>query len=113
MLHTKFQDLRNLGSREDFLRCFYIYGHGCHLGHGTLTIYTNFCSPLLVICCKFFSPLNDFITVFPIQMHWLAKFGLAIKNVKVNPGSSFIYEPHHKKTGFLHMRKQRRRSASW
>ena len=25
--------------------------------------------------------------------------------------SLFLYEPHHEKTGFLHMRKQRRRSA--
>ena len=24
----------------------------------------------------------------------------------------FIFEPHHEKTGFMHMRKQRRRSAS-
>ena len=27
-------------------------------------------------------------------------------------GKSALFEPRHKKTGFLHMRKQRRRSAS-
>ena len=36
MLHTKFQDLKPLGSGEGrFLKVFTIYGHGGHLGHVT------------------------------------------------------------------------------
>ena len=40
MLHTKFQDYRLFGSREeDFLRFLpYIYGHGDQLGHVTMTV---------------------------------------------------------------------------
>ena len=46
MLHAKFQDHRTFGSgEEDFFKVFTIYGHGGHLGHGTWTIYINFCSP--------------------------------------------------------------------
>ena len=46
MLHAKFQDHWTSGSgEEDFLKVFAIYGHGGHLGHVTLTIYTNFRSP--------------------------------------------------------------------
>ena len=29
-----------------------------------------------------------------------------------NPPEQTVYEPHHEKTVFLHMRKQRRRSAA-
>ena len=36
MAHTKFQDLKPLGSkRRRFLKVFTIYGHGGHLGHVT------------------------------------------------------------------------------
>ena len=42
MLHAKFQDS---GSRINFLKIFTIYGLGGHLGHVTLTICINFCSP--------------------------------------------------------------------
>ena len=43
MLHAKFQNHRPSGSEgEDFLKIFAIYSHGGHLGHVTLTIYTNF-----------------------------------------------------------------------
>ena len=46
MLHAKFRGNRSAGSgEEDFRRVFTIYGHGGHLGHVTLTIYTNFGSP--------------------------------------------------------------------
>ena len=46
MLHAKFQDLKISGSGdEDFFQVFTIYWHGGHLGHVTLTIYTNFCFP--------------------------------------------------------------------
>ena len=41
MLHAKFQNHRPSGSGEDFLKVFAIYSHGGHLGHVTLTIYTN------------------------------------------------------------------------
>ena len=37
VLHAKFQNHRPSGSGEDFA----IYSHGGHLGHVTLTIYTN------------------------------------------------------------------------
>ena len=48
MLHTKFQNHRPSGSEEeDFLKVFAIYSHGDHLGHVTLTIYTNFHSLFL------------------------------------------------------------------
>ena len=39
LLHTKFQDQRKLGSGEDFLKVFTIYGHGGHLGHVTMTVW--------------------------------------------------------------------------
>ena len=42
MLHTKFQGHRSIGSGEDFLKVFTIYGHGSHLGHVTLLICINF-----------------------------------------------------------------------
>ena len=45
MLHAKFEDHRTCGSGEDFFKVFTMYGHGGHLGHVTLTIYINFCSP--------------------------------------------------------------------
>ena len=46
MLHTKFRGNGPAGSgEEDLFKVFTIYGHGGHLGHVTLTIYTNFCSP--------------------------------------------------------------------
>ena len=32
MLHAKFQNRRTVGSQEDFLKVFTIYGHGGHLG---------------------------------------------------------------------------------
>ena len=48
MLHTKFQNHRPSGSEEEvFLKVFAIYSHGGHLGHVTLTIYTNFLSLFL------------------------------------------------------------------
>ena len=47
MLHAKFQNHRPSGSDEEDLKVFAIYSHGCHLGHVTLTIYTNFHSLLL------------------------------------------------------------------
>ena len=46
MLHAKFQDHTTSGSGEEvFFIFFTIYGHGGHLGHVTLTININFCSP--------------------------------------------------------------------
>ena len=45
MIHAKFQDHRTTVSGEDFFKVFTIYGPGGHLGHATLTIYINFCSP--------------------------------------------------------------------
>ena len=38
MLHTKFEGHQSIGSGEDFLRFFIIYGHGGHVGHVTLLI---------------------------------------------------------------------------
>ena len=35
MLHTKFRENRPVGSGEDFLVVFTIYGRGGHLGHVT------------------------------------------------------------------------------
>ena len=47
MLYDKFQNHRPSGSGEEvFLKVFAIYSHGSHLGHVTLTIYTNFCSSI-------------------------------------------------------------------
>ena len=87
MLHTKFQDLRNFGSRRLFKVFLHIWAWRPSWSRDLDHLY-KFLFPLLVICCVF--PLNDFLTVFPIQMHRVAKFDLAIKKVKVNPGSSFI-----------------------
>ena len=43
MLYAKFQNHRPSGSgEEDLLKAFAIYSHDGHLGHVTLTIYTNF-----------------------------------------------------------------------
>ena len=47
MFHAKFQNHTPSGSEEDF-KCF-CYSHGGHLGHVTLTIYTNFHSPFLTM----------------------------------------------------------------
>ena len=48
MLHAKIQNDRPSGSvEEDFLKVFSIYSHGGHLGHMTLTSYTNFHSLFL------------------------------------------------------------------
>ena len=43
MLHTKFRENGHAGSgEEDFLRVFTIYGHGCHLGHVTRIMSSDF-----------------------------------------------------------------------
>ena len=48
MLRAKIQTHRPSGSgEEDFLKVFAIYSHGGHLGHVTLTNYTNFHSLFL------------------------------------------------------------------
>ena len=44
--NAKFQDHRTYGFGEEDFKCFLIiYGRGSNLGHVTLTIYINFCSP--------------------------------------------------------------------
>ena len=45
MLHTKFRENRPVGSGEDFLVFFTIYGHGGHLGHVTWILRSNIRSP--------------------------------------------------------------------
>ena len=65
MLHAKFQDYRILGSGEDFLQVFTIYGHGSHLGHVTKTLFfVNLCPPLPKE-----APLSilSLLQVFPIK----------------------------------------------
>ena len=63
MLHTKFQNHRPSGS----LKVFAIYSHGGHLGHVTLTIYTNFHSLLLrMLHIKFGF---DFFVLFSCYSH--------------------------------------------
>ena len=52
MLHTKFQNHRLSGSEEEDV--FAIYSHGGHLGHVTLTFYTNFHSLFLRMLHKKF-----------------------------------------------------------
>ena len=48
MLHAKIQNHRPFGSEEeDSFKVFAIYSHGGHLGHVTITIYTNFHSLFL------------------------------------------------------------------
>ena len=43
MLHTKFRGNRSAGSgEEDFQRVSTIYGHGCHLGHVTSIMSSEF-----------------------------------------------------------------------
>ena len=64
LLHGKFQNHRPSGSgEEDFQSFFAIYSHGGHLGHVTLTIYTNFHSLFLrMLHIKFgFDWLSGFI----------------------------------------------------
>ena len=45
MLHAKFRGNLTIGSEEDFLRNFTIYGCGGHLGHVTPMPRINFRSP--------------------------------------------------------------------
>ena len=55
MLHAKFQNHRPSGSEEeDFFLIFAIYSHGGHIGHLTLTVYTNFHSLFLRMLHKKF-----------------------------------------------------------
>ena len=42
MLHTKFRGNEPVGSGEDFLRVFTIYGLGGHLGHVTSIMSSDF-----------------------------------------------------------------------
>ena len=43
MLHTKFRGNRPAGYGEkDFWRVFTIFGHGCHLGHVTSNMSSDF-----------------------------------------------------------------------
>ena len=51
ILHAEFQNHRPSGSGgEDFiLKIFAIYSHVGHLGHVTMTIYTNFHFPFLIM----------------------------------------------------------------
>ena len=46
MLSAKIQPQSFLGSEEDFKGFFSIYRHGCHLNYQTVTICTNFQSPV-------------------------------------------------------------------
>ena len=45
MLHIKFCENQPVGSGEDFLRVFTIYGRGGHLGHVTQMPRTKYPSP--------------------------------------------------------------------
>ena len=45
MLHIKLRGNPPIGSGEDFLKVFSIYGRGGHLGHVTQISRTNFRSP--------------------------------------------------------------------
>ena len=47
MTYAKIQPQGILGSGEDFLKVFTIYGHGGHLGQSTVTILAIFHSPKL------------------------------------------------------------------
>ena len=50
LLHAKFQNHRPSCPEEDFFESFFcIYSHGGHLGHVTLTFYTKFHSPYLIM----------------------------------------------------------------
>ena len=42
MVHTKFRGNRPAGSGEDFLRVFTIYWAGCHLGHVSSIMSSDF-----------------------------------------------------------------------
>ena len=55
MLLARFQYHWPSGSdEEDFLKVFAIYSHDGHLGHVTMTIYTNFhCTFLTILHIKF------------------------------------------------------------
>ena len=69
--------------------------------------------------------LSFMLDEFPLSLGALGRLGhmivalpyLVIKILIVllafQCGLQYEYEPRHEKTGFLHMRKQRRRSASW
>ena len=46
MLHTKFRRNRPVGSGEDFLMVFTIYGRGGHLGHVTSVMSSDFHFPV-------------------------------------------------------------------
>ena len=95
-----------------FLKVFTIvYGHSDHLGHVTYIPKTFFplphgcstCNLALisqVVLEKMFEN-NGYIHVYSP--------GAGADN---SLGSELLYEPRREKTGFLHMRKQRRRSVS-
>ena len=60
MLHTKFHGNRSASSgEEDFKRVFTIYGHGCHLGHVTSIMSSDF----------YFIVLESFHTEFGSDQH--------------------------------------------
>ena len=52
--HAKFQNHRLSGSGEEDFKRFLLFIHGGHLGHVTLTIYTNpHCTLLMMLHIKF------------------------------------------------------------
>ena len=58
-------------------------------------LYHKHKSPVnLVICCKF-KPLNGFVTVFPIQIHRQPSLTLAVKLAKVNIYRNVVELQYH------------------
>ena len=58
---------------------------------------------------------NVIVNIIVCNCDILSHLSIFLKTVRVGRYEFiifFIYEPRHEKTGFLHMRKQRRRSAS-
>ena len=59
MIHTKFRRNQPVGSGEEFLRAFTIYGHGGHHGHVTSIMSSDF---------HFLVP-ESFHTKFGLDLH--------------------------------------------
>ena len=93
-----------------FLKVFTIYGHGDHLGYVTYIPQTFVSLPHGCSTCNLALIRQVVLEMFENNgyIHVYSPGAGADNSL----GSELLYEPCREKTGFLHMRKQRRRSAS-
>ena len=78
----------------------------------SLAVLTIIFSEILIIFCSTLS-VAEWLALTPFLWHYSKLLAISLVGVGVKlKVMHLLYEPRHEKTGFLHMQKQRRRSAA-